>query len=113
MTTIDLPELGVLATVVMDYESHAPTVIDYGPGEGLREIDVDEYWKIGPVLVDEISIVSAYTLHVALYGLQQGDPASIEQALGLIGMSGDLEEHIDHDTMLPLPVPPPNGWEKQ
>jgi len=105
------PDLGVHATVVMDRETHSPTTM-YNTGEGLRELEeaLDYGENIPAVFIEEIDIVAARTLHIALYGLQQGIPDAIARALKLIGISGDCEEHIDSETFLPLPVPEPYGW---
>jgi hypothetical protein len=47
-----------------------------------------------------------------LYALQNPTPENILRALAAIGTSGDCEEWVDWDTLLPLPVPPPNGWDR-
>lgn len=101
MTREQIPELGVRATVFVDRETHGPTVASE-MGEGLRVL-------CGP-LVEEFDIVSHWTLHVALYALQNPTAKNIEQALRLIGTSGDAEHWTDEDTLLPLPVCRPDGW---
>jgi len=78
---------------------------------GLREVDVDDLDALCPVLVDDFPIVSVYTLQVALYALQNPTPENIRRALYKIGTSGDCEEHIDSDTLFPLPVPEPSQWD--
>jgi hypothetical protein len=108
-------DLGVEATVVFDQETHAPAML-YGGGsdrrDHLRSIE-DELPKLeeeATQLINEIPIVSVYTLGVALYALQNPTPENIDRALELIGVSGDVEERIDHDTLRPLPVPEPMDW---
>ena len=85
--TEDGPDFGRLASVVFDHETDAPAV-------------------------DEMPVVSVWTLHVALFALQNPTPENIKQALSMIGTSGDCEEHIDHETLRPLSVPEPSGWDK-
>lgn len=111
---IELPDLGREASVVFDQHSHAPTTLPFGNvGKGLRSLD-EEFEgdpERGESLVDEISIASVWSLHVALYALQNPTPENIRKALSIIGTSGDCEEHIDHETLRPLPVPEPPGWD--
>lgn len=137
----EIPELGVRATVVMDDYTHGPRTLDDDDGAGLRKVTVfpgpsEDFYVDGAKpgtpdhvlaldstrmeepLVEEISIVSHYALHVALYALQQlaaetGTPygRTAERALKLIGTSGDCEHHIDPETLMPLPVEPPSDWE--
>ena len=104
------PDLGVRATVFADRETHGPTCLYDDTDGDLREIDVE---KADGMLVWDIDIVSTWTLQVALYALQQGTPEARERALYLIGTSGDVEEHTDHETLLPLPVEKPHGWDDQ
>lgn len=133
-----VPELGVRTTVVMDHETHGPRTLtderdglrsatvfpgrdeDFFSEEGyqalkLRSVSDDvlplDSREMQDVLVDEIEIVSPYTLHVALYALQNPTAENIERALYLIGVSGDAEQHIDDDSLRPLPVPAPPGWD--
>jgi hypothetical protein len=131
-----VPQLGVLATVVCDHETHGPTTLN--TGRSLREVSVFpgpserffsemgyralkakrvDNWvlpmnskKMEEPLVDNVFIVSAYTLHVALYALQNPTPEYIVKALEKIGVSGDCDEHSDNETLLPLPVSKPPGW---
>jgi hypothetical protein len=131
------PRLGVLATVTMDDETHGPMTL--GTGKGLHQVTIfpgpshhhfseeghtalkragvddmvlplDSTNVLEP-LVDDIEIVSVYSLHVALYALQNPTPENIAKALAKLGVSGDIEEHTDWDSLLPLPVPPPPGWD--
>jgi hypothetical protein len=97
--------LGTHATVFVDGELGEPLWI--GDDEELRQELRD---LVGPT--DDFNIVSVYTLHVALYALQNPTPENVRKALYLIGTSGDCEEATDEETLLPLPVPPPHGWEK-
>lgn len=135
----DHPELGLLATVVMDHETHGPTTLR-DDRRGLRDVtllpgrDDDHFSEEGyqalkaanvdnmvlPLdstrmelpLVDEIPVVSTYSLHRTMDRVGQGAAgAVVEQALYLIGTSGDCDEHVDNDTLLPLAVPEPPGWE--
>lgn len=129
-------ELGVLATVICDHETHGPTTID--AVKGLRKVTVfpgasERFFsetgyralhakrvdnmvlplksdKMEEPLADTFPIVSPYTLQVALYALQNPTPENIAKALEKIGVSGDCEDHIDGETLLPLPVPKPSGW---
>jgi hypothetical protein len=101
------PDLGSLATVFMDRHDHGPVV--WEPGDDFREIEGD---AADGELVSDLNIVSIYTLHVALYALQNPTAENIERALYKIGTSGDCEEWTDGETLLPLPVPPPDGWER-
>jgi len=101
--------LGTAATVFFDEELHGPTRIP-DEREGLRRLEGEVYEEAEAALIDDIQIVSIYTLHVALYALQNPTPENIEKALSLIGTSGDCEEHWDDETMMPLPVPEPHGW---
>lgn len=94
-----IPDLGVLATVACDEVTHGPTTLD--AGESLR---------MEEPLVDNIHIVSGYSLHVALYALQNPTPENIAKALGKLGVSGDCDEHVDPNTLLPLPVSKPPRW---
>ena len=107
----EISDLGRLASVVFDQHTHAPTVLGFGrTGKGLRSLD-EEFEgdpERGESLVDEISIASVWSLHVALYALQHPTPENIRKALSMIGT--DCEEHIDHETLRPLPVPEPPGW---
>lgn len=131
-----VPDLGVLASVVCDDETHGPATLDAGkalrkitvfPGaserffsetgyRALRAKKVDNMVlplksdRMEEPLVDNVSIVSAYALHVALYALQNPTPENIAKALEKLGISGDCDEHIDSETLLPLPVPAPPGW---
>lgn len=135
-TDTSRPILGMRATVCFHEEGGEPRALD---GEGLRRMTVfpgrseESFSEAGyaalraakvdnmvlPLdssrmeepLVDEIEIVSVYTLHVALYALQNPTQENIARALTQIGVSGDCEEWIDHDSLDPLPVPPPSGWE--
>lgn len=132
------PDLGRLATVIFESESHdVNTLAD--EREGLREITVfpgpsEDFYVDGAVkdgtpnevlaldsskmdepLVDEIHVVSTYTLHVALYALQNPTPENIRKALTKIGTSGDCDEWAnvdDPDDFAPLPVAEPSGWER-
>lgn len=132
----EAPEFGVIATVCFDGETASPRMIE---GNGLRPATVfpghseDSFSKDGyralkaadvdnmvlpldsssmvETLVDEIGVVSTYTLHVALYALQNPTPENIRRSLYKIGTSGDCEEHIDEDSLMPLPVPEPPGWD--
>lgn len=101
----DGPELGKHATVFVDRELGEPTWI--GDDEDVRQ-DIRDL--VGPT--DDFNIVSTYTLHVALYALQNPTPENIRKALYLIGTSGDCEEATDEDTLMPLQQQPPSGWEK-
>lgn len=107
-------DLGRDASVVFDRETHAPTTLQFGrSGEGLRSLD-DEFEgdpERPESMVDEINIVSTWTLHVALYALQNPTPENLRKALSMIGTSGDCEEHSDLETLRPLPVPEPPGWD--
>jgi hypothetical protein len=76
------------------------SVEDYEGGADALSVD----------LIDTIDIVSTYTLHVALYALQNPTPENIRRALYKIGTSGDCDEHIDSDTLFPKPVPEPSQW---
>lgn len=109
---IEESRLGVLASVVMDREDHCPTVLPEDCGRNLRELEdaLDFGERIPTQLVDEISIVSVYSLHVALYALQNPTPENIARALTKLALSGDIEEHVDTETWLPLPVEEPSGW---
>jgi hypothetical protein len=110
-TPFDVGTLGERATVFMDEERHGPNTIHDGR-EGLRRLEGEAYENAEMMLIDDIQIVSIYTLHVALYALQNPTPENIEQALSLIGTSGDCEEHWDDETMMPLPVSEPHGWRR-
>lgn len=119
MAEREIPDLGTQATVVCDENTHGPRCLrsyyDDEANRGLRRLYVAQ--REGepaeePALVEEFSIVSHYTLHVALYALQNPTPENIACALYLIGTSGDCEDHADHDTLLPLPVPQPPGWDR-
>lgn len=129
-------ELGVTATVICDHETHAPTTLD--AGQSLRTITVfpgasERFFsemgyralrakkvnnmvlplksdRMEEPLADNIPIVSAYSLQVALYALQNPTPENIAKALAKIGESGDCDEHLDPETLLPLPVSKPSGW---
>lgn len=91
----------------MDVESHGPTTL--GDREsGLRHLEGDPDDWFG-MLVQDLDIVAHWTLHVALYGLQNPTPENIARALYLIGTSGDCEQ-TDDDTLIPLDVPKPHGW---
>lgn len=107
----DVRSLGVRATVFMDEEMHGPWTIFDGR-DGLRRLEGEAYGQVEGALVDDIQVVSIYTLHVALFALQNPTPENIAKALGLIGTSGDCEEHWDDETMMPLPVPEPHGWNR-
>lgn len=113
MTDQETFTLGVQATVVMDHETHGPRCIDY-QDRGLRQVVItddegnDESGAL--VLVEEIPIVSTYSLHVALYALQNPTEENIARALYKIGISGDVDEHVDSGTLYPLGVPEPPGW---
>jgi len=105
----DVETLGERVTVFLDEERNGPwTIMD--ERQGLRRLEGDAYENAENALIDDIQIVSIYTLHVALYALQNPTPEIIKKALYLIGTSGDCEEHWDDETMMPLPVPPPHGW---
>jgi hypothetical protein len=107
--TVSTQELGVTATVFMDLESHVPITI----AEDGDLADAEEHFggSIPSVAaLSNIPIVSAYSLHVALYALQNPTPENIRRALYRLGTSGDCEEHIDSDTRMPLPVDEPPGW---
>lgn len=97
--------LGTHATVFVDSELGEPHWI--GDDEKIRQELRD---LVGPT--DDFNVVSVYTLHVALYALQNPTPENVRKALYLIGTSGDCEEATDEETLLPLAVPPPHGWEK-
>lgn len=104
-------DLGVPATVVVDSESNGPSTLTTPDGEtGLRSIEDME--GLAPILVNDFNIVSTYTLHVALYALQNPTPENIRRALYKVGISGDCEEHIDWDTLFPLSVPVPSQWDE-
>jgi hypothetical protein len=106
--------LGREASVVFDPHDHSPTTLQFGAcGKGLRSLDeeFEDDPERGASLVDEIPIVSVWSLHVALYALQNPTPDNILQALSMIGTSGDCEEHADMETLRPLPVPEPPGWD--
>lgn len=105
-----IPDLGVRATVVMDEETNGPTTIPDGES-GLRRLEDDALSKSAGMLVEDLDIVSHWTLHVALYALQNPSDENVRKALYLIGTSGDCEEHADEDTLMPLPVEAPNGWD--
>jgi hypothetical protein len=103
----------------MDRHEHTPRVLSSQRGEGLRSIEDeivdwekegDDAYEIPTDLIDEISIVSTYSLHVALFALQNPTADNVARALYLIGTSGDCEEHTDHESLLPLTVPEPPGW---
>lgn len=122
--------------MICDEETHGPTTLDAGkslrkvavfPGpserffsemgyRALRAKRVDNWVlplnskRMEEPLVDNLQIVSPYSLHVALYALQNPTPENIAKALEKLGVSGDCEEHIDPETLLPLPVPKPPGW---
>ena len=102
---MEAPELGTYATVFVDAELGEPHGI--GDDQELRQEIRD---LAGPT--DDFNVVSTYTLHVALYALQNPTPENIRKALYLIGTSGDCEEATDEETLMPLSVPPPNGWTK-
>lgn len=102
------PPLGVEATVVMDRETHGPRTAR-GERYDLTEIEGDAF---DGELVSDFRIVSVWTLHVALYGLQNPTSQNIDRALELIGVSGDVEEWTDSDTLRPLPVEVPDGWRR-
>lgn len=132
--------LGVPASVICDHETHGPRELH--EGDGLRTVTVfpgpseesfsDEGYealraakvadavlpldssRMEETLVQEIPIVSVYSLHVALYALQNPTPENIDRALTKIGVSGDCGEWpVDYDTTdyHPEPVPEPPGWE--
>jgi hypothetical protein len=101
-----LPDLGVTATVFMDRESHAPRTIPSEMGE-LRELEGD---AADGFLVEDIRIVSHWAFHVALFALQNPTPQTIERALELIGVSGDVDEWVDHDSLRAEAVLEPPGW---
>lgn len=94
--------LGVIASVVMDDHAHGPRTVSEGEKQAYRDAC--------PGWLDDIPIVSVWTLHVALYALQNPTPEIIHRALRMIVESGDAGEDWDED-MLPLPVGPPNGWD--
>lgn len=118
------PELGVFATVVVDDETNEPHALSgaYGskPRDYLRKIvvrDADELYDdpfepTDEPLVMEFNVVSTYSLHVALYALQNPTPENIEKALKKLACSGDLEEAVDHDSLMPEPMPEPPSWER-
>jgi hypothetical protein len=99
--------LGVEATVFMDDEQHEPRV--WRGGNDLRDIEGDE---ADGQIVSDLQIVSSYSLHVALFGLQNPTPENIAKALYKLGTGGDLEDWTDSETLLPLPVPEPDGWDR-
>lgn len=109
-TSIEPPPLGVQATVFMDRELDSPCVLDV---EMPSLVEAEEWLEEHPPLglLGNIDIVSHWTLHVALYALQNPTPENIERALAKIGISGDCEEHVDFETLKPLPVSKPNGWD--
>lgn len=105
---VEGPDLGVHATVFMDRHDFAPTDVSSITGQkGLRTVEPDE---VEGELVEEIDIVSVWTLWCALYGLQQGTPEAIRRALRCIGLSGDCEDWADEGTLMPRDVPEPPGW---
>ena len=129
-----VPEIGVSATVVCDSESSEPCQLDStyedGARAGLRDVfvfDTDDIYtadddrddvdlnKCQEVQVQEISIVSTYFAHVALYALQNPSPENIQKALRKLACSGDLEEHWaegEDDLPTPATVPEPPQWER-
>lgn len=129
------PQLGVPATVVFDIETHGPCQLasthSEGARRGLRDAvvfdaehpftaDEDAYEvdhnKMQEVLIQEIPVVSTYSLHIALYALQNATPENIAKALRKLACSGDMEEHGTHDDEqdFPIPdrVPEPPDWER-
>lgn len=97
--------LGTLATVVFDEHVSEPRTADD---------DAKQAWRdIGPGYLDDIEIVSVYSFHVALYALQNPTPENIRKALYLIGTSGDCDEATDADTLMPLQLPLPSGWDRE
>jgi hypothetical protein len=103
------PDLGVRATVVMDRETHSPTVCRE-PGVDLREVEGDAF---DGELVSELEIVSSWSAHVALYALQNPTPATIARALHLLYISGDFEDWTDFDGQKIAPVEMPDGWRER
>lgn len=93
-------DLGVTATVFFTSDGMPTTVTD-GAREELDTLALPH---------EDINIVSEWTLHVALYALQNPTRSNIAHALELIGSSGDVEDAVDSDTLLPLPVEKPHGW---
>lgn len=99
-----LPDLGVTATVVFDEHDSGPRTVDD---------QVKNDWPdFGIGYLDDVPIVSIWTFHVALYALQNPTPENVEQALKLIGMSGDVTEWLDEETLRARPVPKPDGWDR-
>jgi hypothetical protein len=104
-------DLGTPATVVVDPYTEGPRTLTTSDEQtGLRSLDVDDLDELCPILLTDIEIVSTYTLHVAIYALQNPTPENVRRALYKIGTSGDCEEYIDSDTLMPLPVPEPSQW---
>jgi len=99
------PDLGVHATVFVDTEAGEPCWI--GDDEEIRQELRD---LVGPT--DDFNIISTYFAHVALFALQNPSPENIAKALTKLGTSGDLEDWTDSETLLPLPVSEPNGWDR-
>lgn len=95
--------LGTYATVFVDPELGEPQWI--GNDADLRQ-DIRDL--VGPT--EDFNVVSIYSLHVALYALQNPTPENIAKALYKIGTGGDCEYSVDEDTLLPLEMPPPHGW---
>lgn len=97
-----MPELGKLATVILDSESNEPRVV------GADDV-ASEYLAIGPGYMDDLRIVSHWGFHVALYALQNPTPENIDRALELV--TCDCEDWLDEETMRPQPVTLPSGFD--
>lgn len=95
-----MPELGKLATVIIDSESYEPRTV----GASVAS----DYFDIGPGFMDDLRVVSHWAFHVALYALQNPSPESIDRALELV--TCDCEDWLDEETMRPRAVPPPVGF---
>lgn len=96
-----IDSLGTHATVFVHAENGEPRFLSEDERREVRDV-------AGPT--DDFNVVSIYSLHVALYALQNPTPENIAQALRSLATSGDLEGWVDENTLLPLPVGEPHGW---
>lgn len=101
MSGLPLDNLGTHATVFVHSENGEPRLLSDEERREVRDVAGQ---------TDDFNIVSIYSLHVALYALQNPTPENIAQALRSLATSGDLEEWVDESTLLPLPVSEPSGW---